>query len=161
MTKLIQRFCAPLSLCCVLAAAFALPYLMPGNPDSAALRSGSLSLLLMLALFFPVRIALSRQPLRALRLTAANLLSPGGAVLFAALGLLLLRGFLRARDRRALLCGMAGHALLALLPLLWIMAAAQPSIIHEYFQYRTLGGTVFALCCMAALPGLLRRDADG
>ncbi len=91
-------------------------------------------------------------PLRALRLCAANLLSPGSAVLFLGIAALLLWRFLRAGDKRALLAAAPGYLALALVPVIWIMVAAQPSIIHEYFQYRTLTGTVFAACCMAALP---------
>ncbi len=66
MTKLIRRYSALLALCCILAAAFALPYLVATNPDSAAFRSGSLYALLMIALFFPIRAAFSRQSLREL-----------------------------------------------------------------------------------------------
>jgi hypothetical protein len=36
------------------------------------------------------------------------------------------------------------YLLVALLPLLWIAAAAKPAYDHMYFQYRGLGVTLFA-----------------
>lgn len=50
---------------------------------------------------------------------------------------------------RAALCAGAG-----LVPLIWIAVAAQPTAAHAYFQYRTLGGLVFAL---TLAPALLAR----
>ena len=66
LEALIRRFAAPLSLLAVLAAAFVAPYFGPTDPDSALFRSGSLSFLLLFALVFPVKKAVSAQPLRAL-----------------------------------------------------------------------------------------------
>ena len=66
LESLIRRFAAPLSLLAVLAAAFVASYFGPTDPDSALFRSGSLSFLLLFALYFPVKKAVSTQPLRAL-----------------------------------------------------------------------------------------------
>lgn len=62
----IKKFAAPLSLLSVLAAAFAAPYLIPENPDSAVFRSGSLGMILLLAAAFPVWEAFSRASRRQL-----------------------------------------------------------------------------------------------
>ena len=61
-----RRLAAPLAVLCALALAVAAPYLVPENPDSAVMRSGSLGALLILAGIYPARDALSRRSLRAL-----------------------------------------------------------------------------------------------
>ena len=66
LIRLLRKYSAPLAFLCVLACAFVAPYFAPTDPDSAVFRSGSLSLLLMLALYFPVKKALVKQPPRAL-----------------------------------------------------------------------------------------------
>ena len=64
--KLIRTFSAPLTLCALLGAAVAAPYLTPGDPDSAVFRSGMLSLLLLIACYAPVKQAIKIHSLRAL-----------------------------------------------------------------------------------------------
>lgn len=51
---LIKRFAAPLSLLAALAAAVAAPYMIPENPDSAVMRSGTLLLFILLACIRPL-----------------------------------------------------------------------------------------------------------
>lgn len=69
MTKalsLLRRHAAVAALLAVLAAAVAAPYLLPADPDSPVMRSGTLGAALLLACFFPVRRAFERHSLRAL-----------------------------------------------------------------------------------------------
>ena len=66
MLRLIRRHSALLAALALTALAFAAPYLIPENPDSAVFRSGTLGLLLLCACFSPVRRALERHDARAL-----------------------------------------------------------------------------------------------
>lgn len=61
-----RRYAAPLAVLCALMLAYAAPYLVPVNPDSAVMRSGSLGALLILAAIFPAHDALKRRSLRAI-----------------------------------------------------------------------------------------------
>lgn len=63
---LFKRHASLCALLCVLLGAFAAPYLIPENPDSAVFRSGVLGLLLMAGCFFPARDAFARAGRRAL-----------------------------------------------------------------------------------------------
>lgn len=56
--QLIRKYALPLTLSCVLAAAFAAPYMIPENPDSMVFRSGVLGLLLLCAAGYPLYTAL-------------------------------------------------------------------------------------------------------
>ncbi len=51
---ILRKYAAPLAGFCCLLLAFAAPYLIPINPDSAVFRSGTLGLLLVLACLYPV-----------------------------------------------------------------------------------------------------------
>jgi len=64
--KLIRKYSVPLTICTLLGAAVAAPYLNPGDPDGAVFRSGVLALILLCACASPVRHAYQAQPLRAL-----------------------------------------------------------------------------------------------
>ena len=64
--KLIRKFSAPLTLVTLLSAAYAAPYLLPADPDSAVFRSGVLGLILLFACAAPVTSALRTQSMRAL-----------------------------------------------------------------------------------------------
>ena len=64
--RLLRRYSAPLAALFVLLAAFAAPYLVPADPDSAVFRVGTLGALLLLACYVPVRAALGRRSLREL-----------------------------------------------------------------------------------------------
>jgi len=66
MTALIRKHSTLLAACAALLCTFAAPYILPTDPDSAIFRSGSLSLVLMIACIYPVSLALRTQPLRAL-----------------------------------------------------------------------------------------------
>ena len=66
LDRLVKKHAAPLAVLCVAALAYAAYYFVPANPDTPALRSGTLFVLLALMLYVPVSRALSRQPLRAL-----------------------------------------------------------------------------------------------
>ena len=61
---LARRHSALLAALFVLLAAFAAPYLVPADPDSAVFRVGTLGALLLLACFLPVRTALERHNAR-------------------------------------------------------------------------------------------------
>ena len=88
---------------------------------------------------------------------AACLKVLGGAQL-AALGMAF-AGLCAWALRRGVSLPMGGAALLlGCVPLLWIAVAAQPTAIHAYFQYRTLGGTVFAWLCAPLLGQAAKRD---
>ena len=56
-----------LTLFSVLAAAFAAPYLVPGDPDAQVFRNGVLPALLLLATAYPVHAAFEKHPARALK----------------------------------------------------------------------------------------------
>ena len=64
--RLLRRYSAPLAALFVLLAAFAAPYLVPADPDSAVFRVGTLGALLVLACYVPVRAALGRRSPREL-----------------------------------------------------------------------------------------------
>ena len=64
--SLLRRRSALFAALFALAAAFAAPYLVPSDPDSAVFRVGTLGALLLLACFFPVRTALERRSPREL-----------------------------------------------------------------------------------------------
>ena len=66
LEKLIQKYARLLSVLSVLMAAFAAPYLVPENPDSAALRSGTLAAVLLLGAIPAVYRALRQHSLRTL-----------------------------------------------------------------------------------------------
>lgn len=55
--SLIRKYAAPLAALAALLCAVAAPYMIPENPDSAVMRSGTLSLILLCAAAFPVRTA--------------------------------------------------------------------------------------------------------
>lgn len=65
-SSLLKRYAVPLSLLLVLLLAAAAPYFAPADPDSAVFRSGSLSAILALAAFFPIRLSLERHSRREL-----------------------------------------------------------------------------------------------
>ena len=56
-----------LTLFSVLAAAFAAPYLVPGDPDAQVFRNGVLPALLLLAAAYPAHAAFEKHPARALK----------------------------------------------------------------------------------------------
>ena len=58
--QFIRKHAAPLTVLTTLLAAFAAPYLIPENPDSAVFRSGALSCALLLGAAYPVWDALRR-----------------------------------------------------------------------------------------------------
>ena len=66
LRSFLQKHSALFALLAALAAAFAAPYLIPADPDSAVFRSGTLSALLLLAAVFPMRAALERHSMRSL-----------------------------------------------------------------------------------------------
>lgn len=66
LRSFLQKHSALFALLAALLAAFAAPYLIPADPDSAVFRSGTLSALLLLAAVFPVRAALERHSMRSL-----------------------------------------------------------------------------------------------
>jgi len=87
------------------------------------------------------------------------LLSPVSAIFFATVFLLWLVGLVRSKNRKEVLAETLGYAVLALLPILWLAGSAAPAIHHAFFQYRTLGGSVFLACCAAAQSiSSVRRD---
>ena len=66
LRSLLQKHSVLAAIAAALLAAFAAPYLIPADPDSAVFRSGMLSALLLLAAAFPVRTALERHSMRSL-----------------------------------------------------------------------------------------------
>lgn len=75
---IVRKYAVPLAGFCCLLLAFAAPYLIPVNPDSAVFRSGTLALLLVLAGLYPVWQAFRRASRRQL------VCGFGFALLFAA-----------------------------------------------------------------------------
>lgn len=72
---------------------------------------------------------------------------------------------LRIRPKRRVWREQLVYLLVALLPLLWIAAAAKPAYDHMYFQYRGLGVSLFAgilfLLGTAIPAGRYAAEADG
>ena len=64
--QFIRKHAAPLALLASLLAAFAAPYLIPENPDSAVFRSGAFGLVLLAAAAFPAWEAMRRADRRTL-----------------------------------------------------------------------------------------------
>lgn len=64
--SLMRKHAALLAALAALMAAFAAPYLLPADPDSAVFRSGALGALLLLAAYRPVHHALAHRSLRQL-----------------------------------------------------------------------------------------------
>lgn len=101
---------------------------------------------------------LSYSPVLALARCFGKLLLDNVAVTLAVIAAVTLAAavaFLCRGDRRTRFLGSAVFLCLALLPVLWIIVSAQPSIIHARFQYRVLAGFVFAYG--AFLSTALRR----
>ena len=57
--------------------------------------------------------------------------------------------------RMAALCAGTG-----LISVAWIVVAAQPTVIHAYFQYRTLGGLLFAVMLSPAFLTVPPRESS-
>lgn len=66
MTVYIKKYSAILATAVLASAFFAAPYLVPATPDSPIFRAGSLTALLLLACFSPIRHALMHHSLRTL-----------------------------------------------------------------------------------------------
>lgn len=60
----IKRYSTPLTLVFTLAAAYAAPYLVPGDPDALVFRNGIFPAILLLAAAYPVYSALNKHALR-------------------------------------------------------------------------------------------------
>lgn len=88
-------------------------------------------------------------PLAALRTVAASLYSDheGKLILFAAVALFflfVLAAFLRGKHHPRELLSHWNLLVLAALPIIWFMAAAQPTANHHWFQYRSIAATFWA-----------------
>lgn len=62
----VKKHSVAFALLAALLAAFAAPYLVPTDPDSAVFRSGTFGALLLIAALFPVRAAIKRHDARSL-----------------------------------------------------------------------------------------------
>lgn len=64
ISSLIKKYAAPLTAVFMLAAAYAAPYLVPGDPDALVFRNGALPAILLLGAAGPVHTALKKHALR-------------------------------------------------------------------------------------------------
>lgn len=162
---LIRKHAAPLALLAALLCAFAAPFLIPDNPDSAVFRSGTFSCVLLAAAAFPAWEALRRADRRTL---IFGLL--WGLLLAAALGtgaeLLVYNGLLPGSG--SLLRRLAVPVMAA--PLLGLLCAramlAQPKAPEKPVRFPVWGyGLVLLLCwlpiLLAYFPGMLNYDFPG
>lgn len=97
---------------------------------------------------------LSYDPSVALARCFAKLLLDNLAVTLAVLAVVTLAcfvAFLLRKNRMARFCDAAVFLCLALIPVVWIAASAQLSIIHARFQYRNLAGFLFAYASFLAV----------
>ena len=97
--------------------------------------------------------------LTALQMVFGVLLDKLNIVIFCAVLLIWALLFIRSRRKGAAFGENTAYLATAALPLLWYFVAAKPTIIHDWFQYRTLAVTVFALLVfLANTAGLTGRD---
>lgn len=66
MTSFLKKHSALIALLILLPAAYAAPYLLPSDPDSAVFRNGTLSALFLFSAWYPVRHALRTHSLRSI-----------------------------------------------------------------------------------------------
>lgn len=102
-------------------------------------------------------------PIAALRSVAASLYSDreGKMILFAAVCILFLWVFICLLRKKVRIRDLTQHSsllLLAALPVIWFMAAAQPTANHHWFQYRGIAVSFWA--GMLYLQYLLKPDPE-
>lgn len=164
LERLIRKHAAVLSALAVAAAAFVAYYFVPGNPDSALLRSGSLGFLLMFSLYFPVRKAVAAQPLRALVYGAGFayvlMLAVGvGCELEFYNGLLPGMG---ALVRRFAAPAIMAPALGSLLSFVFTFSAAKEAAAKPipFFVFFAVLAACYGACLLALYPGVISYDFE-
>jgi len=163
--SLIRKYAAPLAALAALLCAAAAPYMIPENPDSAVIRSGCLSLILLCAAAFPVRRAYMRADRRTLTVSLVlgwlfALALGTGSELFIYDGLL--RGF-GSLVRRMAVPVMAAPLFGGLIA--WAMAAG-PAKGSKPLRLRTIHYALILLVfwlplLLAYFPGMLNYDFRG
>lgn len=163
--KLIRKFSAPLTLVTLLSAAYAAPYLLPADPDSAVFRSGVLGLILLFACAAPVTSALRTQSMRALIY--------GTAFGFAFAAALSLGSELAFYDR--LLPGMGSMIRRLCVPVMitplfgalssYLFAFAPPAPKQDrrgvpFLYFFAAFALCYALVLLAFYPGVVRYDFE-
>ena len=164
--QLIRKYALPLTLCGVLAAAFAAPYMIPENPDSMVFRSGVLGLLLLCAAGYPLYTALRRADRRTLCAGVVwgflfALALSLGSELFVYDGLL--RGF-SAMVRRAAVPVLAAPLFCGFAAFLMLPKDAAEKKPHRAIPFFAFFAAIF-LCwsplLLAYFPGMLNYDFLG
>ena len=155
-----------LTLFSVLAAAFAAPYLVPGDPDAQVFRNGVLPALLLLATAYPVHAACEKHPARALKyglflgLVFTFFLGVGSELMFYDQ---LLPGMGSLIRRFAVPC-MATPLVGALFSHLFTLPRRAPGASRRqlpYLFYFLVFALSYGATLLAFFPGIINYDFEG
>jgi hypothetical protein len=155
-----------LTLFSVLAAAFAAPYLVPGDPDAQVFRNGVLPALLLLAAAYPVHAAFEKHPARALKyglflgLVFTFFLGVGSELMFYDQ---LLPGMGSLIRRFAVPC-MATPLVGALFSHLFALPRRAPGASRRqlpYLFYFLVFALSYGATLLAFFPGIINYDFEG
>lgn len=155
-----------LTLFSVLAAAFAAPYLVPGDPDAQVFRNGVLPALLLLATAYPVHAAFEKHPARALKyglflgLVFTFFLGVGSELMFYDQ---LLPGMGSLIRRFAVPC-MATPLVGALFSHLFTLPRRAPGASRRqlpYLFYFLVFALSYGATLLAFFPGIINYDFEG
>ena len=155
-----------LTLFSVLAAAFAAPYLVPGDPDAQVFRNGVLPALLLLAAAYPVHAAFEKHPTRALKyglflgLVFTFFLGVGSELMFYDQ---LLPGMGSLIRRFAVPC-MATPLVGALFSHLFALPRRAPGASRRqlpYLFYFLVFALSYGATLLAFFPGIINYDFEG
>lgn len=155
-----------LTLFSVLAAAFAAPYLVPGDPDAQVFRNGALPALLLLAAAYPVHAAFEKHPTRALKyglflgLVFTFFLGVGSELMFYDQ---LLPGMGSLIRRFAVPC-MATPLVGALFSHLFALPRRAPGASRRqlpYLFYFLVFALSYGATLLAFFPGIINYDFEG
>ena len=155
-----------LTLFSVLAAAFAAPYLVPGDPDAQVFRNGVLPALLLLAAAYPVHAAFEKHPTRALKyglflgLVFTFFLGVGSELMFYDQ---LLPGMGSLIRRFAVPC-MATPLVGALFSYLFALPRRAPGASRRqlpYLFYFLVFALSYGATLLAFFPGIINYDFEG
>lgn len=155
-----------LTLFSVLAAAFAAPYLVPGDPDAQVFRNGVLPALLLLAAAYPVHAAFEKHPARALKyglflgLVFTFFLGIGSELMFYDQ---LLPGMGSLIRRFAVPC-MATPLVGALFSHLFALPRRAPGASRRqlpYLFYFLVFALSYGATLLAFFPGIINYDFEG
>lgn len=155
-----------LTLFSVLAAAFAAPYLVPGDPDAQVFRNGVLPALLLLAAAYPAHAAFEKHPARALKyglflgLVFTFFLGVGSELMFYDQ---LLPGMGSLIRRFAVPC-MATPLVGALFSHLFVLPRRAPGASRRqlpYLFYFLVFALSYGATLLAFFPGIINYDFEG